>query len=217
MASNIQRGTRGLSAGDITRLKRLTGARNNLYYVYDRPSPPRVIRDKDITNPAPRLEPESGRRVYTEIGGSKIRRPASGYTDFIAAQTADFVVETLAGSCGVSRDLRAYKICTCFYGVSAVKHNGLCRSCTHDRIVVKPSEPTLLPIIPGTITLDMEFCSRFGGPIIIGIPGRYTIDNQLFGTSFIFNGSPFTIPQGLSIVTFPISGLLTCDNRPPRL
>jgi hypothetical protein len=124
MASNIQRGTRGLSAGDITRLKRLQGARN---YQTDKPG--------DVTNPPPRTEVETGRRVYTEFGTSRIRRPASSWTDYIASQTADYVIEGPSGECGVGKALIAYKICTCFYGVSAIKHNGLCITCKHDPIV----------------------------------------------------------------------------------
>lgn len=122
MASNIQRGTRGLSAGDWVRLQRLRGARN---FQSD--------KNGDITNPGARSEPESGRRVYTEFGTSKIRRPASNYTDYVASQTADYVLELQSGSCDVARSLIVHKICTCDTA-SAIKHNGLCRSCTHDRI-----------------------------------------------------------------------------------
>jgi hypothetical protein len=136
MASNVQQGTRGLSAGDITRLKRLQGART---YQSDKPG--------DITNPAPRTEVETGRRVYTEFGTSKIRRPASNWTDYVASQTADFVIEGPSGECGVGKALTAYKICTCFYGASAIKHTGLCRSCTHDRIVNKKSNGITLDIL----------------------------------------------------------------------
>ena len=120
MASNIQRGTRGLSAGDITRLKRLRGAR--------------TFKTDVTTNPAPRTEVETGRRVHTEVGGSKIRRPASNFTDYIASQTVDYVLEKPAGSCGAGKALTVHKICTCDTS-SAIKHNGLCRRCTHDRIV----------------------------------------------------------------------------------
>jgi len=123
MASNVQQGTRGLSAGDVTRLRRLRGAR--------------TFKTDVTTNPPPRTEVQTGRRVHTEFGTSKIRRPASNFTDYIASQTADFVIEEPSGSCGPGKALTAYKICTCFYGASAIKHNGLCRSCTHDRIVNK--------------------------------------------------------------------------------
>ena len=122
MASNIQRGTRGLSAGDWVRLQRLRGARN---YQSDKPG--------DIINPSPRTEVETGRRVYTQFGTSKIRRPASSFTDYIASQTVDYVLEKPAGSCGTEKSLTINKLCTCGTS-SAIKHNGLCRSCTYDLI-----------------------------------------------------------------------------------
>jgi hypothetical protein len=128
MASNVQRGTRGLSAGDWVRLKRLNGARQNMKRV---PSPPRFT---ETVNPPPRTEVKTGRRVYTEVGGSKIRRPASNWTDYIASQKADYVLETPAGSCGAGKALTIHKVCRCDTS-SAIKHKGVCVSCTHDRIV----------------------------------------------------------------------------------
>lgn len=125
MASNIQRGTRGLSAGDWVRLQRLRGAKQ---FKADKPS--------DITNPPARSEPESGRRVYTEFGTSKIRRPASNYTDYKASQTSDYVLETPNGTCGVGKNLTINKLCTCATR-SAIKHNGVCLKCSYDPIVVR--------------------------------------------------------------------------------
>ena len=142
MASNIQRGTRGLSAGDWIRLQRLRGSQN---FQTDKPD--------DITNPPPHSEPESGRSVYTEFGTSKIRRPASNWTEYKAAQTADYVLESTvacstnnggrgagagasASGEGVARSLTIHKICTCDTG-SAISHNGLCVACQHDRIVMR--------------------------------------------------------------------------------
>jgi hypothetical protein len=116
MASNIQRGTRGLSAGDWIRLKRLKGSRN---FEADKPS--------DITNPDPRSEVKSGRSVYTEFGTSKIRRPASNYTDYIASQTVDYILESPSGSCGVSKNLTVNRICNC--DTSSAKKVGLCATC----------------------------------------------------------------------------------------
>lgn len=99
MASNVQAGTRGLSAGDWVRLQRLRGANR---YVSE--------SSKDIVNPAPRLEPESGRRVFTDVGTSKIRRPASSWTDYRASQTADYVLEG-QDSLTKSRSLTAKVVC----------------------------------------------------------------------------------------------------------
>jgi hypothetical protein len=116
MASNIQAGTRGLSAGDWIRLKRLQGARN---YQTD--------KDGDVTNSTLRLETESGRRVYTEFGTSKIRRPASSWTDYVASQKTDYVLEA-QNSETKSRSLTVNKVCTCSTS-DAIKHNGLCIKC----------------------------------------------------------------------------------------
>lgn len=126
-----------MDASDWTRIKKLNGARGNMYVVYGPTSPAPIPLLTGITNPNPRTEVETGRRVYTEFGTSKIRRPASHYTDYVASQTIDYVLETPAGSCGVGKALTINKVCTCDTR-SAIKHNGLCRTCTHDRIVVRP-------------------------------------------------------------------------------
>jgi hypothetical protein len=117
MASNVQQGTRGVSAGDWVRLQRL---RAGLNFENDKPS--------DITNPAARSEAKSGRRVYTEFGTSKIRRPASSWTDYKAAQTADYVLESITNTL-IAKNLTIKKICTCNIS-SAIKHNGRCISCS---------------------------------------------------------------------------------------
>ena len=118
MASNVQAGTRGLSAGDWIRLKRLQGARN---YQTD--------KDGDITNPSPTLleTTKGARRVFTEFGTSKIRRPASSWTDYVASQKADYVLEG-QNSETKSRSLTANKVCSCATS-DAIKHNGLCIKC----------------------------------------------------------------------------------------
>ena len=115
MASDIQRGTRGLSAGDWVRLQRLRGAQN---FQADKPN--------DIINPPARSETESGRRVYTEFGTSKTRRPASNWTDYKAAQTADYVLESINNTL-ISRDLTVNRICTC--ATSSAKKVGICPTC----------------------------------------------------------------------------------------
>jgi hypothetical protein len=113
MASNIQRGPRRMDAGDWVRLKRLGGSK---YYLAEQP--------QDIINPPPRLETENGRRVFTEFGTSKIRRPASNWVDFVASQTADYVLESgVAGS----KTLVANGICTCT--TSNPQKQGLCVTC----------------------------------------------------------------------------------------
>lgn len=101
MASNVQAGTRGLSASDWVRIKRLRGSRN---FQSD--------KDGDITNSTIRLEPTTGRRIYTEFGTSKIRRPASFWTDYRASQTVDYVLES-QNSETKSRRLDIHRICGC--------------------------------------------------------------------------------------------------------
>jgi len=117
MASNIQQGTRGLSAGDWVRLQRLRGGRN---FQSDKPN--------DIINPPPRSEIETGRRVYTEFGLSKIQRPASNWTDYIASQAADYVIQTPSGTCGAGINLTINKLCVC--SISSAKKVGICVKCS---------------------------------------------------------------------------------------
>lgn len=123
MASNVQAGTRGLSAGDWVRLKRLRGSREY-----------RNDSTVDVVNPSPTLleTTKGARRVFTEFGTSKIRRPASFWVDYRASQTADYVLEG-QNTCPNGRTLTAYKVCDCSTS-SAIKHNGLCIKCVHDKV-----------------------------------------------------------------------------------
>jgi len=135
MASNIQRGPRRMDASDWTRIKKLNGARGNMFVVYGpiSPAPPPTLTN--IINPPPRLEPESGRRVYTEFGTSKIRRPASDYTDYIASQTSDFVLENTNVSTG-AKILTQTKICNCSTTINLATQRDIkvCVKCGYDRI-----------------------------------------------------------------------------------
>lgn len=118
MASNVQAGTRGLSAGDWIRLKRLRGSRN---FQND--------KNGDVTNPSPTLleTTKGARRVFSEFGTSKIRRPASFWTDYRASQTADYVIEA-QNSTTKSRSLTIKKLCTC-NTADAIKHSPVCVKC----------------------------------------------------------------------------------------
>lgn len=132
MASNVQAGTRGLSAGDWVRLKRLNGSKR---YLDD-------SDDKDITNPKPTLieTTHRARRVFTEFGISKIRRPASFWTEYRAAQTGDYVLERQDAN-SKSRILTANAVCSgdkvnssCeVTGVNVVTHSGICITCKHEK------------------------------------------------------------------------------------
>ena len=134
MASNVQRGTLKMDASDWTRIKKLNGARGNMYVNYGAMSPPPPPLLTGITNPPPRLETRDGaRHVYTEFGTSRIRRPASNYTDYKASQVADYVLQTHVGTCGVRQGLTAIRVCQCT-SRSAISHNGLCVKCKYDTI-----------------------------------------------------------------------------------
>jgi len=115
-----------MDAGDWIRIKRLQGARNYLT---------KQANDADVINPPPRLEANTNRHVYTEFGISKIRRPASNYTDYLASQTVDYILES-GGPGPVNKKLVAHKLCTCTTR-DPVKHNGVCVTCQYDKIVVR--------------------------------------------------------------------------------
>jgi len=110
-----------MDAGDWIRLKRIRGL---LYY-----NP-----EKGVTNPstAPslRLEPHTARRVYTEFGTSRIRAPASGFTDYVAVRSADYVMES--GGPG-NKTLIARRLCSCSL-ISNPKKRGICPTCVSGTI-----------------------------------------------------------------------------------
>ena len=128
MASNIQRGARKMDAGDWTRLKRLGGAR---LYLSNQAS------KRDVTNPPPTScceTTDNNRMDRADFGISRIRRPASSYTDYKAFQAADYILEskTLQG-----KVLAGTRLCNCQNTFDPVKHNPTCVYCTHDKIEVR--------------------------------------------------------------------------------
>ena len=83
--SNAQSQTRGLSAGDWVRIKRLLGART--YQTVN------LNTNVDIEPPTqPQLPYNLPIHSFKVVGTSKIRRTASSWTDYRAAQTADYVL-----------------------------------------------------------------------------------------------------------------------------
>jgi hypothetical protein len=131
MASNIQRGTRALSASDWTRIKRLRGAAQ---FEND--------KTNDLVNPGPvaHCGVGSNRQVYCSSGTSKIRRPASFWTHYREASTATFVLEAARSDAEPERILTANRLCsadgtTCQTAPSPLKHNPICITNTYDRIV----------------------------------------------------------------------------------
>jgi hypothetical protein len=141
--SNAQQGTRGLSAGDWIRLQRLKGARSNGYSnastngVLTSTSP---IFNKDVAPPNSAqflVHNNSAISVFEVVGTSKIRRPASNWTDYIASQTADFVLSGRSTLNATSVTNTVTKICNCTSTTLSTK-TGICTKCnatTHVRIM----------------------------------------------------------------------------------
>lgn len=96
---NAQQSTRGLSAGDWIRLQRLRGARNNGLTGTDGV----LTTNKDIAPPAfAKVAYGPSFLIGKQTGTSKIRRPASNWTDFVASQTGDFVIASQTVNNGVN-------------------------------------------------------------------------------------------------------------------
>lgn len=132
--SNGQQGTRGLSAGDWVRLKRLRGATTYKTVNLD--------TNKDIapTNAPQVLVHNTGAiSVFDVVGTSKIRRTASNWIDYKASQTADYVLTSQASTTSPSVTNTVARLCSCSsLPYSVKKANGVCTKCavtTHVRIM----------------------------------------------------------------------------------
>ncbi len=131
--SNAQQGTRGLSAGDWIRLKRLRGAKTY--------SSVNLSTNKDIVPPQPNqfeIHNTSPINVFPVVGTSKIRRTASSWTDYIASQTADYVLTSQGSSTNPSVTNTVTKLCSCSvptYSVNKIGNCGKCNLTTHVRIM----------------------------------------------------------------------------------
>lgn len=130
--SNGSQGTRGLSAGDWIRLQRLRGART--YNTVN------LATNKDITNPVamPQTLYSTPMLIKKDIGTSKIRRPASSWTDYRASQTADFVLQKQTAATGTSQTLTQTKLCSCTSASLVMPRLTGCKVCSttpvHNRI-----------------------------------------------------------------------------------
>ena len=130
--SNAQSQTRGLSAGDWVRLKRLIGART--YQTVN------LATDKDIAPTAhPQLPYHLPIHSYKVVGTSKIRRSASNWIDYKASQTGDYVVPYVFQDMSPSSEakLAVIRLCDCSTTPLEVKYTG-CTKCvvpTHVRIM----------------------------------------------------------------------------------
>lgn len=141
--TNMQRGTRGMSASDWVRMKRLQGARaNGLSYTIGSVAVNGVLTtDKDIAPPQMIQQPihntNAAIKVYPVVGTSKIRRPASNWTDFVASQTADYMLSSQSATTGTSVKNTLTKLCSCTATTVSTK-TGICTKCnatTHVRIM----------------------------------------------------------------------------------
>lgn len=137
--SNAQQGTRGLSAGDWIRLQRLRGAK--AYYVSSQTTLANSVvgSNEDIINPVgmPRTIYSPAMLIPRDVGTSRIRRPASFYTDFRASQTADFVTQKQTSTDGPAKTLTDTKLCNCTSTTLTPRLTG-CKVCSktpvHNRI-----------------------------------------------------------------------------------
>ena len=120
---NAQMGTRGLSAGDWVRLQRM---RQNRTYL-------NTIRTNEdiIALPNPKnIHPNTSRGTLPlhGYGISKIRRPASSWTEYIASQTADYVLPSQAAVNGTSIKNTRTTLCNCVSTTVTTKV-GPCMKC----------------------------------------------------------------------------------------
>lgn len=106
MASNISSGTRGLSAGDWVRLQRLRGART--YVTND------LDLNRDVVVPTqPQVSYSQAMLIPRTTGGSKIRRPASNWTEYKASQTSDFILQSQNPTNPNAKRLETTRLCDC--------------------------------------------------------------------------------------------------------
>ncbi len=118
--SNAQQGTRGLSAGDWTRIQRL---RQSSTYATT------LTTNKDIApTPFPQRSQEHLTSSLKVVGTSKIRRPASSWTDYAASQSVDFVLSSQTDITGTSVNNTVTKLCDCSSTTLTTK-TGNCTKC----------------------------------------------------------------------------------------
>ena len=122
----MQAGTRGLSSGDLTRLKRLRGAGND----FDKDKLNVLVTNRDIhPTPVSQLSYPPNFHLPRHMGSSRIRRTASGWTGYKAFLTADQITQQQLQN---GKVLIATKICDCKHtdnGYINPKKQGLCPSC----------------------------------------------------------------------------------------
>ncbi len=123
-----------LSAADWTRIQRLRGARTS-----GTGATGDLTTNKDISpTMAPQLPYSVTMDQFKVVGTSKIRRPASKWTDYIASQTEQYVLNSKKleeNNSGFVKTL--VRLCNCTSGTLNTK-TGICTTCskpTHIRIM----------------------------------------------------------------------------------
>lgn len=142
--SNLQRGTTGMSASDWIRMKRINGAKLNGGLNYPTSngmlSPTSPVYNKDIAPPQfnqTNYSLTGAINVFSTAGSSKIRRPASNWTDFVASQTADYLTYAQTATTGTSVTTTKTRLCDCTTSNLATRQ-GVCTKCngtTHVRLM----------------------------------------------------------------------------------
>ena len=122
-------GTRGVSSGDLTRLKRLRGSG----YDFDKTKLDILGTNKDIhPTPVAQIGYPPNFHLPRQMGSSRIRRTASGWTGYKAFLSADEVTQRQLEN---GKQLIATKLCDCSStgnGYIDPKKQGLCIKCRHD-------------------------------------------------------------------------------------
>jgi len=125
---NNQTGTRGLSAADWTRLKRLNGAKTYATV---------IANNTDINVPTP-LQAKYGVALLIprHTGESRIQRTNGQWLDYKASQTADFIYSKSNINNTNAKNLQLTRLCNCTTVSLNVDRTG-CKKCgvyTHKTI-----------------------------------------------------------------------------------
>lgn len=185
--SNAQMQTRGMSAGDFVRMKRLAAQRK--YYTSTQTSfgDSVVGSNKDIhTSPAAQLAYTVPMHHFKTVGTSKIRRPASEWTAFKASQTMDF--PSLSGRVvpfATPGTVQAMtRLCDCSNSALETKVAG-CASCAYNPIenYTKPS------LYFEEIQLNNEYSGTLTGDHVCPTPSDFTNYYKLYKIKFNDAGS----------------------------
>jgi hypothetical protein len=127
-----------MSAADWTRMKRRTGGMN--YDLTVGAGSTNFPKNKDISPPMPKqIQYGTALLISESVGGSKIRRPASEFTNFTASRVTDYVLKS-QGQGGASENglntgsakLTVTRLATCrgcaSLGITLPKV-GICNKC----------------------------------------------------------------------------------------